>query len=85
MGQVETAHSRPQSRPAPGGANRRLQMLVKQRERLEVQLRELESEILTMVGCKLFTKLSLIRHEGSNSETAVDPTKWLGLYTRSRG
>ncbi|KAI0005104.1 hypothetical protein BJV74DRAFT_325657 [Russula compacta] len=45
---VETAHSRPQSRSAPGGANRRLQMLVKQRERLEVQLRELESEILTM-------------------------------------
>ncbi|KAI0303995.1 Spc19-domain-containing protein [Russula brevipes] len=46
---VETAHSRPQSRSAaPSGANRRLQMLVKQRERLEVQLRELESEILTM-------------------------------------
>ncbi|KAI0254800.1 Spc19-domain-containing protein [Lactifluus subvellereus] len=45
---VETAQSRPQSRFAPGGANRRLQMLVKQRERLEAQLRELESEILTM-------------------------------------
>ena len=26
-------------------------MLVKQSERLEVELRELESEILTMVGC----------------------------------
>jgi hypothetical protein len=48
--QVETAHSRPQSRPAPGGANRRLQMLMKQSERLEAQLRELESEILTMVS-----------------------------------
>ncbi|KAI0307075.1 Spc19-domain-containing protein [Multifurca ochricompacta] len=45
---VETAQLRPQSRPAPGGANRRLQMLVKQRERLETQLRELETEILTM-------------------------------------
>ncbi|KAN0126755.1 Spc19 domain containing protein [Russula decolorans] len=45
---VETAHSRPQSRSAPGGANRRLQMLMKQSERLEAQLRELESEILTM-------------------------------------
>ncbi|KAI9513302.1 Spc19-domain-containing protein [Russula earlei] len=44
---VETAHSKPRSRPAPGGANRRLQMLVKQRERLEVQLQELESEMLT--------------------------------------
>ena len=50
MMQVETANSRPQSRPAPGGANRRLQMLVKQSERLEAQLRELESEILTMVS-----------------------------------
>jgi hypothetical protein len=49
--QVETAHSRPQSRSAPGGANRRLQMLMKQSERLEAQLRELESEILTMVSC----------------------------------
>ncbi|KAF8484672.1 Spc19-domain-containing protein [Russula ochroleuca] len=45
---VETAHSRPQPRSAPGGTNRRLQMLMKQSERLEVQLRELESEILTM-------------------------------------
>jgi len=53
MVQVETAHSRPQSRSAPSGASRRLQMLVKQRERLEVQLRELESEILTMVSCGL--------------------------------
>ncbi|KAH9965837.1 Spc19-domain-containing protein [Russula dissimulans] len=45
---VETAHSKPPSRSAQGGANRRLQLLVKQRERLEEQLRELESEILTM-------------------------------------
>jgi len=45
---VEAAQSRPQSRPAPSGSSRRLQMLVKQRERLEAQLRELESEILTM-------------------------------------
>jgi DASH complex subunit SPC19 len=49
--QAETAQSKPQARSAPGGANRRLQMLVKQSERLEVQLRELESEIMTMVGC----------------------------------
>lgn len=55
--QVETAHSRPQSRSVPGGANRRLQMLVKQSERLEVQLRELESEILTMVGRRPSTSL----------------------------
>jgi len=45
---VETAHSKPPSRSVQGGANRRLQLLVKQRERLEEQLRELESEILTM-------------------------------------
>jgi len=45
---VETAHSRPSSRPAQGGPNRRLQLLVKQRERLEEQVRELESEILAM-------------------------------------
>lgn len=52
MVQVEAAQSRPQARSAPSGSSRRLQMLVKQRERLEVQLRELESEILTMVGCR---------------------------------
>jgi len=52
MVQVEAAHARPQSRPAPSGSSRRLQMLVKQRERLEAQLRELESEILTMVGSR---------------------------------
>ena len=52
MVQVEAAQSRPQARPAPSGSSRRLQMLVKQRERLEVQLRELESEILTTVGCR---------------------------------
>jgi hypothetical protein len=55
--QVETAHSRPQSRSAAGGANRRLQMLVKQSERLEVHLRELESEILMMVGCRPSTRM----------------------------
>ena len=32
-------------------------MLMKQSERLEEQLRELESEILTMVGCRPFTTL----------------------------
>jgi hypothetical protein len=32
-------------------------MLVKQRERLEVQLRGLESEILTMVSRRLSTRL----------------------------
>ena len=60
--QVETAHSRPQSRSAPGGANRRLQMLMKQSERLELQLRELESEILTMVSCgsSIYETISLI-------------------------
>jgi len=57
MAQVETAHSRPQPRSAPGGTNRRLQMLMKQSERLEVQLRELESEILTMVRCGPSTAL----------------------------
>ncbi len=75
--QVEAAHSRPQSRPAPGGVNRRLQMLVKQSERLEVQLRELESEILTMVSCvsSICRTISYIYcHEGSISETTVDLT-----------
>ena len=76
--QVETAHSRPQSRPAPGGANRRLQMLMKQSERLEAQLRELESEILTMVSgrvaaTRLFHSFNDC-HEGSGSETTVDST-----------
>ena len=79
--QVETAHSRPQSRSAPGGANRRLQMLMKQSERLEAQLRELESEILTMVSCGSFIHHSMRPfhpfndcHEGSDSETTVDST-----------
>ncbi|KAH9977688.1 hypothetical protein BGW80DRAFT_1435431 [Lactifluus volemus] len=44
------SQSRPQPRIAPGGTNRRLQMLVKQRERLEAQLHGLESEILTMAS-----------------------------------
>ncbi|KAI0053669.1 hypothetical protein FA95DRAFT_1530565 [Auriscalpium vulgare] len=51
---VETAQSRPPSRPAAGtaGSNKvdahRLRTLVKQREQLEEQLKQLESEILSM-------------------------------------
>jgi hypothetical protein len=75
MIQVEAAQSRPQARPAPSGSSRRLQMLVKQRERLEAQLRELESEILTTVGYKIIYKSTLTySREGSSPETAVNPT-----------
>jgi len=42
---VKTAQSKPQP---PDGVNRRLQLLVKQRRRLEAQTRELEAEILEM-------------------------------------
>ncbi|TFY74873.1 hypothetical protein EWM64_g9139, partial [Hericium alpestre] len=53
---VEAVQSRPPSRPATGATatnkleSRRLQLLVKQRERLEEELRQLESEVLALVG-----------------------------------
>lgn len=50
-------------------------MLVKQRERLEAQLRELESEILTTVRYKIIYRSTLTySREGSGPETAVNPT-----------
>jgi len=45
---VKTAQSKPQQPSASDGVNRRLQLLVKQRQRLEAQVRELEGEILEM-------------------------------------
>lgn len=45
---VKTAQSNPLPPSASDGVNRRLQLLVKQRERLEAQARELEAEILEM-------------------------------------
>ncbi|KAH8988477.1 hypothetical protein EDB92DRAFT_2009894 [Lactarius akahatsu] len=45
---VKTAQSKPVPPSASDGVNRRLQLLVKQRERLEAQARELEAEILEM-------------------------------------
>ncbi|KAI0068607.1 hypothetical protein BV25DRAFT_1866585 [Artomyces pyxidatus] len=51
---VEAAHSRPPSRTTTGTTasnkleNRRLQILVKQRERLEEQMKALESEVLSL-------------------------------------
>ena len=53
---VEVAQSQPASRPTAGVAasnkveGRRLQMLVRQREQLEQELRELENEVLSLVG-----------------------------------
>lgn len=50
------AQSQPASRPTAGVVasnkveGRKLQMLVRQREQLEQELRELESEVLTLVG-----------------------------------
>jgi DASH complex subunit SPC19 len=45
---VKTAQSKPLAQPPPDGVNRRLQLLVKQRRRLEAQAKELEAEILEM-------------------------------------
>ncbi|KAH9049689.1 hypothetical protein EDB84DRAFT_952276 [Lactarius hengduanensis] len=45
---VKTAQSKPLPPSTSDGVNRRLQLLVKQRERLEAQARELEAEILEM-------------------------------------
>ncbi|KAF8272087.1 Spc19-domain-containing protein [Lactarius quietus] len=45
---VKTAQSKPQQPSVSDGVNRRLQLLVKQRQRLEAQVRELEGEILEM-------------------------------------
>jgi DASH complex subunit SPC19 len=51
--QVKTAQSKPLAQPPPDGVNRRLQLLVKQRRRLEAQAKELEAEILEMASLKL--------------------------------
>lgn len=54
--QVELAQSQPASKPTAGVTasnkveQRRLQMLVRQREQLEQELRELENEVLDLVG-----------------------------------
>ena len=51
--QVKTAQSNSQQSSTSDGVNRRLQMLVKQRQRLEAQARELEAEILEMASLKM--------------------------------
>ena len=48
--QVKTAQSQPST---SDGVNRRLQLLIKQRQRLEAQTRELEAEILEMASLRL--------------------------------
>lgn len=45
---VKTAQSKPQPLSTSDGVNRRLRLLLKQRQRLEAQAEELEAEILEM-------------------------------------
>ena len=54
--QVKAAQSKPSTSDA---ANRRVQVLAKQRERLEAQTRKLEAEILAMASLNL-SRMSIL-------------------------
>jgi DASH complex subunit SPC19 len=51
--QVKTAQSKAQQPSTSDATNRRVQVLAKQRERLEAQARQLEAEILAMASLNL--------------------------------
>jgi len=73
---VKTAQSKPQQPSASDGVNRRLQLLVKQRQRLEAQVRELEGEILEMIrnGGRHHKSLSL--HQPPWQLVRASTTEW---------
>ncbi|ETW84087.1 hypothetical protein HETIRDRAFT_47371 [Heterobasidion irregulare TC 32-1] len=84
---VEAAQSRPASQLGTGAASnklesRRLQLLVKQRQRLEEELKQLESEVLTLAGvpCLRFNRLTKLHSRNLNtndSEAILDcPLYW---------